>query len=369
MSELYVGLMSGTSMDAVDAALVDFSDGARLVLSHSLPLPAGLRSRLAALCVSGSDEIESMGRLDVELGELFARAVLDLLGKAGLPAAAVRATGSHGQTIRHRPRANPAFTLQIGDANVIAERTGITTVADFRRRDMAAGGQGAPLVPAFHAGVFASDSIDRVILNLGGIANITVLPAGRPEATYGFDTGPANTLLDAWCLLKQGSDFDKGGAWASSGSVNAALLRQLLGHPYFAAPSPKSTGREEFNLAWLEAELRRFAAPLEAADVQATLLELTTQGVAHAVRETGLRGGELLVCGGGAFNVALWRRLEALLPTWQLRSTADFGLAPTWVEATAFAWLARQTLLGLPGNLPAVTGAAGPRILGAVHFA
>lgn len=366
MSELYIGLMSGTSMDAIDAVLVDFSQGIRLLGTHSVPLPEELRHRVAALCRSGPDEIERMGRLDVELGERFAEAALAVLGTSEHAAGQVRAIGSHGQTIRHRPQAHPAFTLQIGDPNVIAERCGVPVVADFRRRDMAAGGQGAPLVPAFHAGVFGSPR-DRVILNLGGIANITVLPGGHPDAVRGHDTGPANLLMDAWCLRHRGEAYDAGGAWAASGDIHSGLLVRLLAHPYFGRPAPKSTGREEFNLEWLLGEISELAQEPLPEDVQATLLELTARSAAEGILATGLPPGEVLLCGGGAYNQRLWQRLEALLPGWTLLSTAELGLAPTWVEATAFAWLARQTMLGHAGNLPAVTGARGPRVLGAIY--
>lgn len=366
MSELYIGLMSGTSMDAIDAVLVDFSQGIRLLGTHSVPLPEELRHRVAALCRSGPDEIERMGRLDVELGERFAEAALAVLASSEHGAGQVRAIGSHGQTIRHRPQAHPAFTLQIGDPNVIAERCGVPVVADFRRRDLAAGGQGAPLVPAFHAGVFGGPR-DRVILNLGGIANITVLPGGRPDLVRGHDTGPANLLMDAWCLRHRGEAYDAGGAWAASGDVLEGLLGRLIGHPYFGRPAPKSTGREEFNLEWLQGELAELGQEPSPEDVQATLLELTARSAAEGILATGLPPGEVLLCGGGAFNQRLWQRLEALLPGWTLLSTAEFGLAPTWVEATAFAWLARQTVLGHAGNLPAVTGARGPRVLGALY--
>lgn len=368
MSELYIGLMSGTSMDAIDAVLVDFSQGIRLLGTHSVPLPEELRHRIAGLCCSGPDEIERMGRLDAELGERFAEAAMAVLGSSEHHAGQVRAIGSHGQTIRHRPQAHPAFTLQIGDPNIIAERCGIPVVADFRRRDMAAGGQGAPLVPAFHAGIFGAPH-DRIILNLGGIANITVLPAGRPEAVRGHDTGPANLLMDAWCLLHRGEAYDAGGAWAASGDVHPGLLQGLLAHPYFNRPAPKSTGREEFHLDWLHDQLNDLPVAPAPEDVQATLLELTARSAADGIRATGLGKGELLLCGGGAYNQRLWQRLESLLPDWTLVSTAEFGLAPTWVEATAFAWLARQTVLGHAGNLPAVTGARGARILGSIHSA
>ncbi len=367
MSELYIGLMSGTSMDAIDAVLVDFSQGIQLLGTHSVPLPEELRQHVAGLCVSGPDEIERMGRLDATLGELFAEATLGVLASSGHRTSQVRAIGSHGQTIRHRPLAHPAFTLQIADPNIIAERSGIPVVADFRRRDMAAGGQGAPLVPAFHAGLFGGGAEHRIVLNLGGIANITILPAGEPEAVRGHDTGPANILMDAWCQARKGQPYDAGGQWAAGGDVAPELLQRLLTHPYFSRLSPKSTGREEFNLEWLLGEIRSLEHPVSDTDVQATLLELTAQSAVSGILDAGLDRGELLVCGGGAFNLCLWQRLQVLLPNWKMRSTAEFGLAPTWVEAAAFAWLARQTVLGLPGNLPAVTGARGSRILGALY--
>jgi anhydro-N-acetylmuramic acid kinase len=367
MSELYIGLMSGTSMDAIDAALVDFTQGVRLLGTYSLPLPTEIRQRLTMLCQSGPDEIERMGRIDSELGQLFAAATLALLHSSEHHSSQIKAIGSHGQTIRHRPLSQPPFTLQIGDPNVIAERTGITVVADFRRRDMAAGGQGAPLVPAFHASVFSSPQRHRIVLNLGGIANITIIPAGRPEATFGFDTGPANTLMDSWCLHRKGEPFDKGGEWAASGDIDPALLERLLSHPYFSRLAPKSTGREDFHLPWLQEAIAAEHRSISDENIQATLLELTAHSIAAAIANTGLGQGELLLCGGGINNTALQHRLQALLPSWSLHSTADFGLAPSWVEATAFAWLARQTLLGLPGNLASVTGAVGPRILGGIY--
>ncbi len=367
MSELYIGLMSGTSMDAVDAVLVDFAQGMRLVGTHSITLPDQLKAQLAELAQPGPDEIERLGRTDVELGRLFAQAVHGVLESSEHHATEIRAIGSHGQTIRHRPQGPCPFTLQITDPNTIAEATGITVVADFRRRDMAAGGQGAPLVPAFHASVFGHENHHRVVLNLGGIANITVLPGGQPEKAYGFDTGPANTLMDAWSQLKRGIAYDAGGEWAASGDLHGELLQKLLAHGYFQRTAPKSTGREDFHLFWLQEQLTSLGTKIPDEDVQATLLDLTAVSVSDAIRNTGLTKGELLLCGGGTFNTALWHRLQDLLPDWTLHSTADFGLAPGWVEAAAFAWLARQTMLGLPGNLPAVTGAAGPRILGAIY--
>jgi anhydro-N-acetylmuramic acid kinase len=369
MNELYIGLMSGTSIDAIDAVLVSFTDGIRLEGTHSLKMPPNLRERLCSLTKSGPDEIEQLGQADVELGKLFAKAAQSLLESSQHHATDVHAIGSHGQTIRHRPRNSPPFTLQIGDPNIIAEQTGITVVSDFRRRDMAAKGEGAPLVPAFHASVFGHTQLDRVVLNLGGIANITVLPAGKPETTHGYDTGPANTLMDSWSQLKRGKSYDNQGEWAASGDVCNSLLDKLLRHPYFARPAPKSTGREDFNIDWLHSAIAALPSKVSDSDVQATLLELTARSVADAIGNSKIKNGELLVCGGGAYNLTLWRRLEELLPGWKLLSTADFGLAPTWVEATAFAWLARQTIMGLPGNLPAVTGALGPRILGGIYSA
>lgn len=366
MSELFIGLMSGTSMDGVDAVLVEFNSGIRLRGTHTEPLPAELKAQLLAISQPGINEIDRVGELDVAVGRLFAKATLALLEHAEVEASAVNAIGSHGQTIRHRPRASYPFTVQIGDPNTIAEQTRITVVADFRRRDMAAGGQGAPLVPAFHEALFRSPDHDRIILNLGGMANITVLRAdGRPA--YGYDTGPANVLLDAWYQREQGGDFDKSGQWAANGTVSRSLLSRLLDHPYFARPAPKSTGREDFHLGWLLKELHELGESLEPMDVQATLLELTARSVATAIELEGLAQGDLVLCGGGAFNDTLWHRLHQLLPRLTLHSSADYGLAPTWVEATAFAWLARQTMHGLAGNLPAVTGAKGPRVLGGIY--
>lgn len=368
MSELFIGLMSGTSMDGIDAVVAEFGQhGLRLHGTHTEPWPAEVREGLVALSQPGANEIDRMGEMDIIVGELFARAALNLMEKSGIGADQVWGIGSHGQTIRHRPQLKSPFTLQIGDPNTIAERTGLTVVADFRRRDMAAGGQGAPLVPAFHQYLFHSDKTDRVIVNLGGIANITVLRRNTESVVYGFDTGPANGLMDAWHQRHRWQPFDQGGQWAASGHVNAELLKQLLAHPYFALPAPKSTGREDFHVDWLLKQLDQFNQAIQPVDVQATLLELSAHSLADAIRQQELAAGELVICGGGAYNGALWRRIEQLLPGFQVLSSADFGLAPTWVEATAFAWLACQTLQGLPGNLPGVTGAKGPRILGGVY--
>ena len=366
-SALYLGLISGTSADSIDSVLVGFSRGVpQLLASHAHPWPMALRERMLALAQGETAlDLDAFGRLDVEIGHGFADAALQLLERSGTPATAVRAIGSHGQTLRHRPTGEYPFTLQLGDPSVIAERCGIDVVADFRRADIAAGGQGAPLLPALHAMLLARPGHTRVVLNLGGIANITVL--GADGSVLGFDTGPANGLLDAWCLRQSGEPFDRDGAYAASGRLDAGLLDALLADPYFALPPPKSTGREHFHLDWLATHAP--SAALDPADVQATLLELTARSVAMAIAQHAPGAEEVLACGGGVHNGALMRRLGELLAPRVLLSTSRYGIDPDFLEATAFAWLARQRLLGLPGNLPAVTGARGPRVLGAVYSA
>lgn len=364
---LFVGLMSGTSMDAVDSALLRFDAGAaQLVATREYPVGESLRDELGALCQPGSDEINRLGRLDLQLGELFARATLALLDSAGVDPAQVSAIGSHGQTVRHAPPRDgvPGFSLQIGDPNTIAERTGITTVADFRRRDMACGGQGAPLVPAFHAEVFAAPGVDRAIVNIGGIANATLLQGEQLLA--GFDTGPGNTLLDQWYSRHQQGRFDRDGAWSAQGEVRQDLLEALFGEPYFTRSGPRSTGRELFNLPWLERHLAGLPGT-PAVDVQATLAELTAASIARAVQATDATPGEVYVCGGGAHNGDLMRRLRAQLPASTVADTQKLGIHPDWVEAATFAWLAQRRLQDLCGNAPAVTGAAAPRVLGAIY--
>ncbi|HUA79723.1 MAG TPA: anhydro-N-acetylmuramic acid kinase [Dyella sp.] len=364
-SALYIGLISGTSADGIDAALVRFEqDKPQLVHAVTHAWPEALRTQI--LRVAQDEEkldLDAYGRLDTAIGQTFADAVDALLAQSGATAAAVRAVGSHGQTIRHRPFGEYPFTLQIGNASVIAERSGIHVVADFRSADVAAGGQGAPLLPAVHAMLLRAGGHTRVVLNLGGIANITVLSANGQ--VFGFDTGPANGLMDAWCFRHRGEAFDRDGAFAASGRVDDTLLAALLSDAYFALPPPKSTGREHFHLGWLDARLR--CASLSPADVQATLLELTARSIADAIDTHASDAVDVLLCGGGVHNALLVRRLQELLHTRTLRSTADYGVDPDYLEATAFAWLARQRLLGLPGNLPAVTGARGFRVLGAIY--
>lgn len=367
MAELFLGLISGTSMDAVDAALVDFAGGTpRILHAFTYPLPDELRQQTLAFAHGGyrGDAVDQLGELDVRFAECFAQAANALLKQAGVSRDAIAAIGSHGQTVRHRPDHDPPFTLQIGDPSLIAARTGITTVADFRRRDIAEGGQGAPLMPAFHAAVLADQHEHRVVANIGGMANITVLPPGG--MVRGFDTGPGNALLDAWIQDRRQQPYDKNGAWAAGGSVNERLLAALLSDAYFSQPPPKSTGRERFNFAWLQRALA--ASEPSPADVQATLAELTAVTLSRAILEHAPGTAGVLVCGGGARNADLLRRLRARLPEVRLESTARFGLDPDYVEAAGFAWLARETLAGRPGNLPAVTGARRAVVLGSITY-
>ncbi len=381
MPHLYLGLMSGTSMDAADAALVDFSaDQPKLIATQRTPLTAELRAALLALCVPGPNEIERMAELDARLGELFADSALALLKKSGVKPVQVHAIGSHGQTVRHQPSGPYPFSLQIGNPALIAQRTGITTVADFRRADIAAGGQGAPLVPAFHNAVFRSAEHDRAVVNIGGIANITILHADPSQDVRGFDTGPGNVLLDAWAERHLGTRMDEDGRFAASGKVYEGLLSTLLNDAYFSLAPPKSTGREHFNIAWLDAILHQHSEhPLSpggeggvrenAQNVQATLCELSAASIAEAILRYAPGTKEVLVCGGGAHNAHLMQRLRARLKACSVESTEKYGISPDWMEAMAFAWLAKQTLQGKPGNLPAVTGAKRAVVLGGIYKA
>jgi anhydro-N-acetylmuramic acid kinase len=364
---LYLGLISGTSADGIDAALVRFTDGRpSLVAGLTHPWDETLRQRILAVA---QDEIrldlDAYGQLDVAVGRAFADAAQAVVRKAGVAASDVSAIGSHGQTIRHRPAGELPFTLQIGDPSVIAERTGIDTVADFRRADVAAGGQGAPLVPAFHATVLRPEHGARVVLNLGGIANVTRLSAAGDVT--GFDTGPANGLMDAWCLRHRGEGFDRDGRFATSGHVDDGLLSELLDDAYFALPPPKSTGREHFHLAWLDMHPR--VAELAPEDVQATLLALSAVSVTDAITRYAADAEDVIACGGGVHNSALMQAIGARLEGRPLHSSASFGIDPDGMEAMAFAWLAYRRLRGEPGNLPAVTGARGLRLLGALYAA
>jgi anhydro-N-acetylmuramic acid kinase len=360
---LFLGLMSGTSMDAIDAALVDFDvSPLRVIATSATPFEAALKIRIAKVLDSaGSVALDEIGQIDVQLARAFAEAALTLLRGAGINSGGVTAIGSHGQTLRHRLDLPTPFTWQICDPNTLCELTGISVVADFRRRDVAAGGQGAPLLPVFHDQVFRSCREDRVIANLGGIANITILK--RDTAVTGFDTGPANRLLDAWISLQQGKNFDAGGAWAGTGQCDDALLQRLLEEPYLEQAPPKSTGRELFNIPWLMEKLGSFARPQ---DVQATLQQFTATTVAAAVRKHS-PGAALYVCGGGARNTGLLAAIARALAPYPVATTVALGLDPDYIEAVAFAWFARRTLAGLTSSAGSVTGASGARILGGVY--
>lgn len=367
----YIGLMSGTSLDAVDAVLVDFAGPTpSLVCSYSQPIELPLRTQLRELFTPGPNEIDRLGVLHRQLGYLYCEAVEALVQKAHISKTDILAIGNHGQTVRHRPRfsADQAFSLQIGDNHYLAQATGICVIGDFRGRDIAVGGQGAPLVPGFHQAVFGSAHTCRCVLNIGGIANLTYLPSH--EECIGFDTGPGNGLMDAWIQQEQNQPFDSRGQWAACGQVNQGMLERLLQHPYFALPPPKSTGKEEFTLAWLKAELAHCEADLKQViprvDVQRTLLELTALSIAQALEDFCPACEELYVCGGGVYNEVLMARLGAIVQK-PVLSTEALGVAPQWVEAMAFAWLAKRCLEGLPGNLPSVTGAAKAVVLGAIY--
>ncbi|MDJ0909206.1 MAG: anhydro-N-acetylmuramic acid kinase [Woeseiaceae bacterium] len=365
MPDYYIGLMSGTSMDGIDAALVRFGEASiEELTTHEQAYPDSLKRRLrAAIQQPGLRQVDDVADLHREIGICFRNAANDLLARAGIDAGDVAAIGSHGQTVRHEPNAADPFSLQIGDADVIADGTGITTVADFRSADIAAGGQGAPLAPAFHDWLLREANELRVVVNIGGIANVTILPAGS-EATIGFDTGPGNTLLDAWCRMHQGRSFDEGGAWSARGDVDEALLRRLLVDPYFSAPPPKSTGFEYFNLDWLEAN---GVGSMEPVDVQATLAVLTARTIGDAIRDAASDRCDVFICGGGAHNNQLMRLLSDELPHCRVQSTAAAGLDPDWVEAVAFAWLAKRRLENETGSLASVTGASRDSILGVIH--
>ena len=368
MPEYYIGLMSGTSMDAIDAALVDLNDRTPVLRDQlSAPIPPKLRERLIAVAQGGDTTVAQLSELDVRLAHLFADAALALLQQSDTAADKVRAIGSHGQTVYHRPDGPCPTSVQIGDPNIIAERTGITTVADFRRRDMAAGGQGAPLVPALHEAVFRLNDRNRVIVNIGGIANVTLLPANPLHRISGFDTGPGNGLMDAWIKKHQRKNKDDRGRWAASGEVDEDLLGKMLKDRYFHKAPPKSTGREYFNLAWLEKILKRHKKRLLSKNVQATLCELTAKTISDAILEHAPQTHEVLVCGGGGHNLALMLRLQLLLDDIRVVSTEEFGVDPDYVEAVAFAWLAKRTLQGRAGNLPSVTGAGHGVILGGIY--
>lgn len=359
--DVIVGLMSGTSLDGVDAALVEFSSGTPSIRATSyIPYSADLREQISRLHEPGQDDLHQAEILAIRLAQAYAEAVNKVVGQAHLPASAVRAIGCHGQTVRHQPQAG--YTIQLNNPAVLAEMTGITVVSDFRSRDIAAGGQGAPLVPAFHSACFRDDSRQRAILNIGGIANLTVLFPQLP--TRGFDCGPGNMLLDLWVQRHQQRSYDDNGDWAASGRVLPGLLAKLLANDFLALEPPKSCGREQFNLEWLTSCLTGDEA---AADVQATLLQLTATTIQQALLRWCGTTEEMYVCGGGVHNRRLLEAIAKLLPQVRVERTEALGLPADWVEAVAFAWLAHRTLASLPGNLPEVTGARGLRVLGAIY--
>ncbi len=362
----YIGLMSGTSMDAIDAALLDFSNNnCKIIACHSHAFPDRLSQKLQQLIHSETFNLRDFGTLDVELGRAFADAANQLIQQQHIDKKQIAAIGSHGQTIFHAPDNNPPFTLQIGDPNCISQLTNITTIADFRRRDIAAGGQGAPLVPAFHNAFFRSPQHNRVILNIGGIANITVLAADQNKVVSGFDTGPGNCLLDLWSQQHLNLPYDKNGSWAATGRVNKKLLQQLLTENYFSLPAPKSTGREHFNLHWLQ----QHSPNDNPKNIQATLTQLSVESIAQAIEAHASGCNEVYVCGGGAFNAHLMQGLANRLglDRTKIKTTIELGIDPEWVEAAAFAWLAKQTLENKPGNIAAVTGATENVILGGIY--
>ena len=364
--DVYAGVMSGTSLDGIDAVIADFGAAngrcETLAVAH-LTLPEALRATLLRLQAPGEDELALAARASVALADLYADAILEAARSAAVSPRDIAAAGVHGQTVRHRP--DEQWTIQLNDPARVAERVGTTVVADFRRRDLAAGGQGAPLAPGFHQAMFARDDRRRAVLNLGGIANLTLLAPGR--AARGFDTGPGNVLLDAWHAKHRGGAFDTRGAWAASGRVVDSLLDLMLCEPYFTLPPPKSTGRDLFDMRWLESKLARDAGTHAAECVQATLVRLTARTVADALRREMPDAQDILVCGGGARNDVLMAQLAAELHPRTVAPTSVEGVAVDHVEALAFAWLARETLAGRPGNIATVTGARGPRVLGAVH--
>lgn len=369
MKKLYIGLMSGTSMDAVDAALVDFSNvQPKLLATYKSPLPNSLREELTQLYSTDTINIVKFAELDQKIALISVEAVKKILEKSKCFAKDILAIGSHGQTVFHYPHlASHPFTIQIGDPNIIAEKTGITTIADFRRRDIAGGGQGAPLTPAFHNTIFRNETEDTVVLNLGGIANITYLSANLKAPVIGFDTGPANCLLDQWIHPHLNKWFDKEGAWAASATVDEALLSQFLSDPYFQLKPPKSTGPEYFNFKWIDAQLATLNRQLEPASVQTTLCELVAVSVARGIQAFQSKHGVILLCGGGSKNTYLRKRIQHHCHHHQVLLSDDRGISSEWLEAMAFAWIAKQTLEGKCSNLPEVTGAKNPTILGGIY--
>lgn len=365
--ELYIGIMSGTSMDGIDTALVEFKNQKiKLLASYNHSIPVHLKKRLKALCLDQHDTtIDMLGEADSELGQVFADAVNRLLQQSEFNAGQIRAIGSHGQTIRHRPDLEHSFSLQIGDANRISYACAITTVADFRRKDMAAGGEGAPLTPIFHQEYFSHKEQNRAVVNIGGIANITFLPKNKNKKCFGFDTGPGNMLMDAWTQRHKNKNFDYQGEWAASSNIDPDLLEKLMQDPFIKSAPPKSTGREHYHLGWLEKQLKNFPH-LNESQVQSSLCQFTCDSIVYAIQTQLPQIDRLIICGGGIHNKNLLARIANQLPDTIIESSEQHGIHPDWLEAMAFAWLARQTMLGLTGNMTSVTGAKKAVILGSI---
>lgn len=365
-TQKYIGLMSGTSLDAIDAALVEFNEHGypTLLATSETAIPTPLKTAILHLCTAKHITLTELGETDRQLGILFATAVENLLAESHTDRHTIRAIGSHGQTIWHAPNSDHPFTLQIGDANHIAAHTGIDTIADFRRKDMALGGQAAPLVPAFHQTLFAQQETTTIVLNIGGIANITVLRPHHP--TIGYDTGVGNMLMDHWTRIHRHTHYDKDAAFAKQGIVNQSLLTTLLKEPYLQLPAPKSTGRERFSPNWLDHHLATLP-PLPPENVQRTLLEYTAQTIADQIHSFQAEKNRLITCGGGAKNPLLIERLMALLPNWHIAPSDNYGISGDYLEAIAFAWLAYRHIHGLSGNLPEVTGASREAVLGVYY--
>jgi len=367
MPEYYIGLMSGTSIDAVDVVLAQIDEQEiKVIAAHTHTIPINIKQSIFNLCQPGENEIDRMGKLDFQLGSLFAEAANRLIEQSGIDRKQIKAIGSHGQTIRHRPDSEHPFTLQIANPALICQLCNITTIADFRRADMAAGGQGAPLVPAFHDALFSHETHDRVILNIGGMSNISILPTNKNIAVSGFDTGPGNVLLNAWIGEHKQQPYDENGTWSSSYTYDQTLLNNLLSHPYFKKVPPKSTGREAFDLDWINQVLSKLNNTIKPGIVQSTLCELTARSISDAMKDYAANTTEILVCGGGAHNRDLITRIEKQSQI-TVKLTDEFGINADYVEATAFAWFARQTLHMQPANLPSVTGARNSVILGAIY--
>jgi anhydro-N-acetylmuramic acid kinase len=359
--------MSGTSIDSIDACLADFTKQPKLIAQHTSVFNTKIKQDILDLCNNYQTSLAALAHLDAQLGILFGNAALNLIKQCNIPYDTIKAIGCHGQTIYHGPRDPLSVTMQLGDPNRIAAMTNITTISDFRRKDTALNGEGAPLVPAFHAAMFQSNENNRVIVNIGGMSNITILPKAAHQPIIGFDTGPGNVLLDSWIKKNRQEEYDHQGEWGASGAVITDLLNEMLEHPFLYAPPPKSTGREMFNQLWLDQLLFKHPSYLPQ-DIQCTLTHLTAKAIALGIQQSAALDGEIILCGGGAYNQFLVRLIAKALPQFSVHTSLDFHIAPTMIEPMAFAWLAKQTLEQKTGNLPCVTGASRKAILGGIYY-